>query len=125
MRTGSPRNALFKGQHRAEYAWFSIVGGMPLISMSAERAASQIISACRYGRAKATLSTFAKFAAAANTLAPELMADATSLVASLLPARGGIGRTAATGYDSESTWSPSKLTTLNERAAVRNNEVLH
>jgi short-subunit dehydrogenase len=124
LRTGSPRNALFKGQHRAEYAWFSIVGGMPLISMSAERAARQIISACRYGRAKATLSTFAKFATAANTLAPELMADATSLVASLLPARGGIGRTAATGRESESTWSPSKLTTLNERAAVRNNEVL-
>ena len=53
MRTGSPRNAKFKGQHRAEYAWFSIVNSMPLISMNADRAARQIISACRYGRAKA------------------------------------------------------------------------
>jgi short-subunit dehydrogenase len=125
MRTGSPRNALFKGQHRAEFAWFSVVGSMPLISMNADRAARQIISACRYGKAKVTLSLFAKIAAVANTLAPELMADATSLAASLLPARGGIGRTALTGSESESSWSPSRLTTLNERAAVRNNEVLH
>ena len=78
MRTGSPRNAMFKGQHRAEYAWFSIIGGMPFISMNADRAARQIISACRYGKAKVTLSLFAKIGAAANTLAPELMADATS-----------------------------------------------
>ena len=124
MRTGSPRNAKFKGQHRAEYAWFSIVNGMPLISMNADRAARQIISACRYGRAKVTLTLFAKFAAAANLLAPELMADATSLVASMLPGRGGIGRTAVTGSESESNWSPSMLTTLNERAAAQNNEVL-
>jgi short-subunit dehydrogenase len=124
MRTGSPRNALFKGQHRAEYAWFSIAGGMPLLSMNVDRAAREIISACRYGRAKATLSVFAKVAAVANVLAPELMADATALAASLLPTRGGIGRTATVGRESESTWSPSKLTTLNERAAARNNEVV-
>src|SRR5262249_27404776 len=125
MRTGSPRNAMFKGQHRAEYAWFSIVGSMPLISMNADRAARQIISACRYGRGKVPLSPFAKLAAIAKTLAPELTADTSSLFASLLPARGGIGRTAATGSQSESSWSPSRLTTLNERAALRNNEVSH
>jgi short-subunit dehydrogenase len=124
MRTGSPRNASFKGQHRSEYAWFSIASSMPLITMNAERAARQIISACRYGRAKLTLTLFAKIAVAANLLAPELMADATSLVASMLPGRGGIGRTAKKGRESESNWSPSKLTTLTEHAAVRNNEVL-
>jgi short-subunit dehydrogenase len=123
MRTGSPRNAIFKGQHRAEYAWFSIAGGMPLISMNADRAAKQIISACRYGRARITLSLFAKLAVVANAVAPELTADLNSLAASLLPGRGGIGRSSATGHESESSWSPSKLTALNERAAVRNNEV--
>ena len=34
MRTGSPRNALFKGQHRAEYAWFSISDSLPFLSTS-------------------------------------------------------------------------------------------
>src|SRR5205814_10072215 len=42
MRTGNPRNATFKGQHRAEYAWFSISDALPLLSMSAEWAATQI-----------------------------------------------------------------------------------
>jgi NAD(P)-dependent dehydrogenase (short-subunit alcohol dehydrogenase family) len=38
MRTGSPRHALLKGRHRAEYAWFSISDALPLMSMDAERA---------------------------------------------------------------------------------------
>jgi short-subunit dehydrogenase len=125
MRTGSARNALFKSQHRAEYAWFSIIGSMPFFSMSANRAAAQIIRASRYGRAKITLSIPAKLGVVANTLAPELTADINSLAASLMPRRGGIGRTAVPGSESESSWSPSVLTTLNERAALRNNEVLH
>src|SRR5690606_33875253 len=37
MRTGSPRNALFKGRHRAEYAWFAIADSLPLATISSER----------------------------------------------------------------------------------------
>lgn len=124
MRTGSPRNALFKGHHRAEYAWFSILSSIPPFSMNADRAARQILSACRYGRARITLSLPAKLAAIANTLAPELVADLNALAASAMPRRGGIGRSYAEGRESESAWSPSLLTTLNERAAFKNNEVL-
>jgi short-subunit dehydrogenase len=123
MRTGSPRNAIFKGQHRAEYAWFSIGGAWPPLSMSAERAARQIISACRYGRGRVTLSVPAKLAAVIDRIAPELTSDLTSLAARALPGPGGVGRTPVEGRNSESAWSPSILTTLNEQAAVRNNEV--
>jgi NAD(P)-dependent dehydrogenase (short-subunit alcohol dehydrogenase family) len=123
MRTGSPRQALIKGQHRAEYAWFSIGDSLPLLSMSADRAARKIISACRYGRAKVTLSLPAKLAACANTLAPELTADLSAVVDRMLPAPGGIGRAAVKGYHSTSEWSPSLLTTLSDRAAERNNEL--
>lgn len=35
MKTGSPRNADFKGKYRAEYAWFSISDNLPGISVSA------------------------------------------------------------------------------------------
>jgi NAD(P)-dependent dehydrogenase (short-subunit alcohol dehydrogenase family) len=49
MRTGSPRHAFFKGQHRAEYAWFALGDSLPLASMSADRAARQIIAACKNG----------------------------------------------------------------------------
>jgi short-subunit dehydrogenase len=124
MRTGSPRHAQFKGQHRAEFAWFSILGSQPLLSIAAERAARQVVSACRAGRAKITLSLPAKFAVRGAALAPELTASITSLVNSLLPAPGGIGRESVSGAASSSAWSPSALTVLNEVAARRNNEML-
>lgn len=124
MRTGSPRNADFKGKHREEYAWFSISDASPLLSVSAERAARQIVSACRNGRAELVISVPAKIAVVFDTLFPELTSDVFGLANKfVLPAPGGIGTREAKGKESSSAWSPSVLTTLNERAAVRNNEL--
>ncbi|HJQ82341.1 MAG TPA: SDR family oxidoreductase [Lacipirellulaceae bacterium] len=123
MRTGSPRHALFKGRHRAEYAWFSIGGSMPFLSMDANRAARQIIDACRYGRAELTLSLPAKLGVLIDAVAPELTADLSALAARVLPPPGGVGRAAVEGCQSTSAWSPSLLTTLNERAAEENNQL--
>ncbi|MBV9958807.1 MAG: SDR family NAD(P)-dependent oxidoreductase [Acidobacteria bacterium] len=123
MRTGSPRNATFKGQHRAEYAWFSISDSLPATSMSAERAASQIIEACRRGDAEVVLSIQAQLAVKFHGLFPGLTADLLGIVNRLLPAPGGIGRRRAKGKDSESAVSPSLLTALTEAAARKNNEV--
>jgi NAD(P)-dependent dehydrogenase (short-subunit alcohol dehydrogenase family) len=125
MRTGSPRNAGFKGKHRYEYAWFSISDASPVVSVSAERAARQIVDACRSGRAELVISVPAKLAVLFDTLMPELTSDAFGLANRLLlPEAGGIGTREAKGKESSSVWSPSVLTTLNERAAVRNNELL-
>jgi NAD(P)-dependent dehydrogenase (short-subunit alcohol dehydrogenase family) len=126
MRTGSPRNAVFKGRHRAEYAWFSISDSLPVTSMMAERAARQIVAACRRGEAEVILSTQAVVAIRFRQLFPELFADLSGLVNMLLPgARGedSIGARRARGKESESEWSPSVLTTLTENAAERNNEL--
>jgi NAD(P)-dependent dehydrogenase (short-subunit alcohol dehydrogenase family) len=125
MRTGSPRNAGFKGKHREEYAWFSISDASPLLSVSAERAAREIVSASRNGRAELVISVPAKLAVLFDTLFPEMTSDLFGLANKLvLPEPGGIGTREAKGKESTSAWSPSVLTTLNERAAVRNNEVL-
>lgn len=123
MRTGSPRNATFKGQHRAEYAWFAISDSLPVASIGAERAASQIIDACRRGRAELVITTQAQAAVKLRALFPEAAADLLGVVNRLLPAPGGIGRRRARGKDSESALAPSLLTTLTEWAARRNNEV--
>jgi hypothetical protein len=96
---------------------------MPIMSMNADRAARQIITACKYGRAELTLSLPARLATMIDALAPQLTAGLTSLAARALPASGGIGRAALEGSRSTSTWSPSALTTLNERAAERNNQL--
>lgn len=124
MRTGSPRNADFKGQHRSEYAWFSISDALPLTSIKAERAARQIIGACKQGRAELIITVQAKTAVLLDALFPELSAEALSLVNRILPDAGGIGKDSAKGKDSTSSWSPSWLTTLNEDAALKNNEMI-
>src|SRR6266436_9803457 len=49
MRTGSQVHAAFKGDHAAEYKWFEMSSKLPLASISAERAARKILSACRRG----------------------------------------------------------------------------
>lgn len=122
MRTGSHRRALFSGQHQAEYAWFSHGASAPLLALDADRAARQILRACRYGRAQATLSLPAKAAVLLDALAPELKADLAAVVARLLPGPGGVGTAKIEGRHSVSRWSPSPATLLGERAALRNNE---
>jgi short-subunit dehydrogenase len=125
MRTGSPRNAEFKGQHRFEYAWFSISDALPLLTVSAENAARQVVRACKRGQTELVISIPAKIAVLFESLFPEAMYQILGVVNQLLPAPGGIGTQKAKGKESTSAWSPSWLTTLNEEAAIRNNEVLH
>jgi NAD(P)-dependent dehydrogenase (short-subunit alcohol dehydrogenase family) len=124
MRTGSPRHALFKGRHRAEYAWFSISDALPLLSMDADRAGRQIVEAIRRGEAERILSVPAKLAALARALAPEVTAEVLALVNRVLPPGDGKpGQPARTGEASTSVLSPSPLTVLGERAARRNKQV--
>jgi NAD(P)-dependent dehydrogenase (short-subunit alcohol dehydrogenase family) len=123
MRTGSPRNAIFKGQHRSEYAWFSISDSLPLLTVSAERAARRIISACQRGEAEVIFPIQAKLAAMFDTIAPELTAALLGFVNRLLPAAGGVGSARVKGSESQSSLSPSWLTLLGDRAARHYNEV--
>ena len=58
-----------------------------------------------------------------QSLLPGVTRGIVTIANSLLPEMGGIGRDAARGYDSESKWSPSPLTTLGEQAARKNNEM--
>jgi NAD(P)-dependent dehydrogenase (short-subunit alcohol dehydrogenase family) len=123
MRTGSPRNASFKGRHRAEYAWFSIADSLPGVSMDVDRAARQIVRACRDGVAEVVLSPPAKLAATLHGLAPGLVAQALGLVNRLLPGPGGIGTRGVPGHESGSALAPSWLTALGDEAARRYNQV--
>ncbi|MDQ3372703.1 MAG: SDR family NAD(P)-dependent oxidoreductase [Acidobacteriota bacterium] len=123
MRTGSHVNAVFKGQNEKEFAWFSIGNALPVSSISAESAATQIIEACRSGQAEVILSPQAQLAAKANALFPELTAEISALVNQLLPSAGGIGENHALGKDSQSFVSPSFLTALADKESYQNNEV--
>jgi NAD(P)-dependent dehydrogenase (short-subunit alcohol dehydrogenase family) len=123
MRTGSPRNASFKGKNEAEYAWFSISDALPLVSMNARRAARRIVNACVHGEAEVVLSLPAKVAVKFHGLFAGAAVDLLGLMNVFLPSAGGIGREVRTGEQSSSSVSPSWITTLNERAAQQNNQV--
>ncbi|WP_339749327.1 SDR family oxidoreductase [uncultured Rubinisphaera sp.] len=123
MRTGSPRNATFKGKHREEYAWFSIGDSLPLISMNAEQAAAQIIRGAQEGRGEFIVTSPMNIAIHLQSMFPELTRDLLAVMDTILPAMGGIGKKAARGFESESTWAPSVFTQLSQEAARQNNQL--
>jgi NAD(P)-dependent dehydrogenase (short-subunit alcohol dehydrogenase family) len=124
MRTGSPRNASFKGRHREEYRWFAILDALPFTSIAADTAARQIVEACRSGTSELTISWQARAAALANTLAPRLTARLISGTNRILPGIDPHGdNSARPGRESESALAPSALTRLSDAAAQANNEV--
>jgi NAD(P)-dependent dehydrogenase (short-subunit alcohol dehydrogenase family) len=125
MRTGSPVNAMFKGNQLQEYAWFAISDSLRLTSINVERAARQIIAACRRGDAELVITLQANIAVLARALAPELFQDTMAIVAKLLPGPTGVeGDVARPGKESESAWAPSALTAPTYAAAAKNNELI-
>jgi hypothetical protein len=124
MRTGSPFNAWFKGNHRDEFTWFVISDSIPVATIDARRAAAQVVDACRHGDAELVISVPAKLAVIANALVPETVALMMSIGNRLLPPPAAeADKSAHSGWQSLSDWAPSKLTTLTDRAAARNNEL--
>lgn len=123
MRTGSHVNAVFKGQNELEYAWFTLGDATPLTSISAERAAAQIVEATKNGDAELIISIQAQILAKMNQIFPETTSEILGLVNRLLPSAGGIGEKRATGLESQSAISPSFLTTAIDEAARENNEL--
>jgi NAD(P)-dependent dehydrogenase (short-subunit alcohol dehydrogenase family) len=124
MRTGSPINAEVKGRHEAEFTWFATADAIPGLSISAERAARQIIEACRFGDPDLTITQLAKLGVAANALVTGLVARGMILASNLLPGPSGPdGDRQQSGRQSRSKWVPSVMTMLSDRAAAANNEM--
>jgi NAD(P)-dependent dehydrogenase (short-subunit alcohol dehydrogenase family) len=118
MRTGSYLNAIFKGAEEGEAAWFSLGASLPGISMSAKRAARQIIAATASGRAERILSLPANFIARFHGMFPGLTSEILGLVNRVLP--HGSERTER-GDESAVLQKPviRALTVLGRRAAER------
>jgi NAD(P)-dependent dehydrogenase (short-subunit alcohol dehydrogenase family) len=120
MRTGSHIQAWFKGNHAAEFAMFSLVGGLPLTSMGAERAARQILSAAAHGRAEAIIPFTVRQIAKVTALFPNVALAALRAVTCVLPQPGS--KFALQGRHMLLHPALQAAVALNERAADRNNE---
>ncbi|MGW7487419.1 SDR family NAD(P)-dependent oxidoreductase [Streptomyces sp. NPDC054786] len=126
MRTGSHLHALFGGDRRREYAWFSALAGAPMLSMNAERAAERIVSAVQRRRPRIVLTPAARLGAKAHGLAPVTTTRLVSALSRVLPrdgARGTVdGSTVAAGEQPPARRLRSVLGALNDRAADRFNQ---
>ena len=117
LRTGSHKNAFFKGQHRKEFTWFSLGASNPLISMDADRAALQILDAVRRRRAELTVTLAARLLVITQAILPDLTAKLIKVIARFLPRmQSQTENKAYTGWESESILSPSLLTRFADRA---------
>ncbi|MGW3134234.1 SDR family NAD(P)-dependent oxidoreductase [Streptomyces sp. NPDC001123] len=89
MRTGSHLHAVFGGDRRREFAWFSALAGTPLMSMDARRAADRIVTAVQRRRLRLVLTPAARAADKAHGLAPALTARLSHAATALLPTAEG------------------------------------
>lgn len=125
MRTGSAVNALVKGRHEAEFAWFGTLSSMPLVAIDARRAARKIIEAARRGAPHLTITPQARLAAIAGRVMPNTFGRLMTLATRMLPRATGVsGDESWTGHEARPAKLPRFATALGDRAAVRNNEVL-
>ncbi|RTR30287.1 SDR family NAD(P)-dependent oxidoreductase [Deinococcus radiophilus] len=89
MQTGSPKNAVIKGDFEKEYAWFATLDNTPLVSMPADTAARQMVDALVRGDAETMIGLPALALKYAQALAPQLTADLMGLTNRLLPGPTG------------------------------------
>ncbi|MEO8657990.1 MAG: SDR family NAD(P)-dependent oxidoreductase [Bryobacteraceae bacterium] len=88
MRTGSHRQAQFKGQHKKEALWFMLGATLPLVSMDVSRAARQIVRAVQNGKAEKILSWQASLLSRTHGAFPGIVSEILSLVNRVLPGKG-------------------------------------
>ncbi len=123
FRSGSPRNAIFKGRHHEEYAWFATADATPGMSIDPNDLAERILEAARYGQAELITPLPAWIGAKLHGLFPGLSAELSAIVNQLLPKPGGIGPRRARGYESSSGLVPRYANDINTSAARANNEI--
>jgi short-subunit dehydrogenase len=99
MRTGSHLRASFEGQQEREFTWFALGATLPLVSMSAERAARQIVQATQRGAAESILSLPAQLLGRLHGLFPGTTTNLLSAVNALLPSEEGARPTSAPGIE--------------------------
>jgi short-subunit dehydrogenase len=121
IQTGSPIQAVFKGDHEKEFAWFATSDTMPGVSLRADRLAKQIVQAARNRQPELVPSFMARLRLAAGVLFPEMMAKTNKAIAASLPQ--GQSLRYKTGAESRALFDRSTVgKKLKKKAALREAE---
>jgi short-subunit dehydrogenase len=124
MRTGSFGHALVKGKRYAEASLFSLMASLPLLTVSAERAAHRIARAIEYGERFVVVGVPAKILRVVHSLAPGAVVRGLGVLNRLLPPaeEGERDTMPLPGEIFRRGLARSILTALGDRAARRYNE---
>ncbi|MDT0212741.1 SDR family NAD(P)-dependent oxidoreductase [Rothia sp. ARF10] len=131
MRTGGHVHARFAGDAPRDYAWFAPAASLPLLSISAERAARRIVDGVLAGRAQVELTPLTRVGRRVHGLAPGTTSRVLGLVARALPHPGASGPSMSGAHPGVEGASARRalgsrvvggLSTLGDRAARRLNE---
>lgn len=124
MRTGSFGHALVKGKRYMEASLFSLTASLPLLTVSAERAAHRIVRAIEYGERFVVVGVPAKILRIFHSLAPGAVVRALGIMNRLLPPGDEEERDSMPlpGEIFRRGLARSILTALGDRAARRYNE---
>lgn len=131
MRTGSFLHAEVKGRQEKEARNFALSSSLPLLTLSAERAAERMLLAVERGERFVTVGAPAKVLRLAFALLPSVTIAALSLANRFLPHMKEGTEVAGADSPSEPLWkhrtgiAKSFLTRLGDRAAHANNETVH
>lgn len=125
MKTGSAIQAVFKGDHEKEFAWFESVDNLPGISMSAATVAKKILNASANGDSELIPSIFGRARILGSALLPELMNATMVFLANRLPkGQSGVRQT---GHQSRSLFDRLLLTrplkSVARKAEKENNQM--
>jgi len=101
MRTGSHLRAVFEGQPEREYPWFALGATLPVVSISAERAARQIVQATQRGEAERILSLPANVLGRVHGVLPGTTANLLSAVNRILPQSDSASGSSALGIEAQ------------------------
>ena len=123
MRTGSYLNAKFGGNSKQEFTWFGLLGNTPGLSIAADSAARQILSAVEKKQSNCTISLPAKLLIAADALLPNTTRSIMSLVNIFLPSsKHSSGHRPGKELDPQMSTAFEAFTTLGKEAARTFNE---
>lgn len=89
MRTGSPVNAMFKGDAAREFAWFAAGDATPLTSMQVERAARSLVGAMKRRDTVVVIGMQARLMRLAHDLMPGVTPRLARIVDRALPRADG------------------------------------
>lgn len=123
IRTGSPIQAVFKGDSYKEFSWFATADIFPGLSKSAEEVAHQIIEAARERQSELVPSMLGKLRLAAGVFFPELMLWTFSMMNRVMPKDTSLEYKTGAQSKTSDTYLTAGLLRRAEHAELLHNQI--